>query len=107
MTGNDPNKTREVDRRAFRDDRPERGARRDTWTTGIVPYNSEGTRATLPPRFYQTKPFVMLKKMHLYGSGRMGCIDYRKMTNGFVFLEMGGRGGPAGRCGRGGQTLAL
>ena len=25
------------------------GTRRDTWTTGIVPYNSEGTRATLPP----------------------------------------------------------
>ena len=40
------------------------------------------------PRFYQTKPFVMLKKMHLYWSERKGCADYRKMTNSFVFLEM-------------------
>ena len=39
-----------------------------------------------PLRFYQTKPFVMLKKLHLYYSERMGCADYRKMTNGFVFL---------------------
>ena len=41
----------------------------------------------LPPRFYQTKPFVMLAKWHLYFWERVGCVDYRKMTNGFVFLE--------------------
>jgi len=38
------------------------------------------------PRFCETKPFVMLNKTHLYHSERMGCADYRKMTNGFVFL---------------------
>jgi hypothetical protein len=38
-----------------------------------------------PPHFCQTKPFVMLKKMHLYDSERKGCADYRKMTTGFVF----------------------
>ena len=42
----------------------------------------------LPPRFYQTKPFVMLRKSYLCGTGRRGYVDYRKMTNGFVFLEM-------------------
>ena len=41
-----------------------------------------------PPRFYQTKPFVMLAKLHSYSSERMGYEDYRKMTNGFVFLGM-------------------
>src|ERR1035437_8444076 len=46
------------------------------------------------PAICETQPFVMLKKPHLYGSERRGCIDYRKMTNGFVFLEMGGRGVP-------------
>ena len=39
-------------------------------------------------RFYQTKPFVMFKKWHRYFSERVACVDYRKMTNDFVFLEM-------------------
>ena len=42
---------------------------------------------TTPPHFYQTKPFVMLKETHLYGSERIRYVDYRKMTNGFVFRE--------------------
>jgi hypothetical protein len=31
----------------------------------------------------------MLKKTHLYGSERIGYVDYRKMTNGFVFWRNG------------------
>jgi len=40
----------------------------------------------LPPQFYQTKPFVMLRKSYLCGTGISSCVDYRKMTNGFVFV---------------------
>jgi hypothetical protein len=47
----------------------------------------QGRRGYTPPHFYQTKPFVMLKKKHLYGSERIGYVDYRKMTTGFVFRE--------------------
>jgi hypothetical protein len=53
-------------------------------------WHTDGT--PLPPRFYQTKPFVMLGKSYLCGTGRSGCIDYRKMTNGFVFLENATKG---------------
>ena len=48
---------------------------------------------SVPPRFYQTKPVVMLRKSYLYGTGRGSYVDYRKMTTGFVFWRM--------RCGRG------
>src|ERR1039458_8154737 len=41
------------------------------------------------PRFYQTKPIVMLGKTYLCGTRRMGCVDYRKMTTGFVFSGIG------------------
>ena|ERR1017187_4883578 len=37
------------------------------------------------PRFYQTKPFVMLAKSQLKYVKATGYADYRKMTNGFVF----------------------
>ena len=60
-------------------------------TERVPPY--DGARRTYPPRFYQTKPVVMLTKMQLCDSERMSCIHYRKMTTGFVFREMGGRGG--------------
>ena len=39
-------------------------------------------------RFCETNPFVMLNKLHLCDSERMGYRVYRKMTNGFVFSEM-------------------
>jgi hypothetical protein len=34
----------------------------------------------------------MLKKKHLYGSERIGYVDYRKMTTGFVFSRLEGKG---------------
>src|ERR1019366_5799287 len=55
------------------------------WLQGRV---LRGRGGPQKPAFCETKPFVMLKKTHLYDSERMGCADYRKMTNGFVFLEM-------------------
>jgi len=55
---------------------------------GLATARNRHTDGTpLPPRFYQTKPVVMLRKSYLYGTGRRSCVDYRKMTTGFVFLE--------------------
>jgi hypothetical protein len=59
----------------------------DGWASRPTPILTEDQWASTP-RFYQTKPFVMLRKQHLCDSERMGCIHYRKMTNGFVFLEV-------------------
>src|ERR1017187_10253628 len=53
------------------------------------------------PRFCETKPFVMLRKSYLCGTGRRSYVDYRKMTNGFVFLEMRARGEDADAMARG------
>src|ERR1017187_4689213 len=40
-------------------------------------------------RFCETKPIVMLRKLHLYCLWRTSWIDCRKMTNGFVFSSRG------------------
>src|SRR5882724_8508816 len=48
-------------------------------------FTQEGSPLNTP--FCETKPFVMLEKWHLYGSERRGCIDYEKMTNGFVSVR--------------------
>ena len=50
-----------------------------------------GEGRPIPPRFYQTKPVVMLRKSYLCGARRMGYVDYRKMTTGFVFPGWKGR----------------
>ena len=52
-------------------------------TARLAAVRRSGERENMP--FCETKPFVMLKELHLYGSERNSCIDYRKMTNGFVF----------------------
>jgi hypothetical protein len=49
----------------------------------------QGRRGRKNLYFCETKPFVMLRKSYLCGMGRMGYVDYRKMTNGFVFGETG------------------
>src|ERR1035437_3816913 len=66
-----------------------RDGRRGTVGHGALP-TTGGRGRPQKPAFCETKPFVMLRKTHLYGSERKSCADYRKMTNGFVF---GGRRG--------------
>jgi len=74
----------------------ETGAQRNWTSRPRSPSAATGGWATLKHAFCETKPFVMLKKSHLYGTRRMGCVDYRKMTNGSVFS--------VGRKGRTGGT---
>jgi hypothetical protein len=73
-------------------------------TCGAVAHRAQpkpsGRQGLQKPRFYQTKPFVMLKKSYLCGTRRMGCVDYRKMTNGFVFSGPEERPGDGARGGR-------
>jgi hypothetical protein len=84
-------------RKAMREERkPSRENRRDACSTRRRK-DTGGTPAPLPGReggpqnmrFCETKPIVMLGKLHLYGLWRRSWIDYRKMTNGFVFSGRG------------------
>ena len=66
-----------------------RGGTERTAGTAVPTNDQEG--GLQKPAFCETNPFVMLTKTHLYGSERMGCVHYRKMTNGFVFAGRRGR----------------
>src|ERR1039457_1107931 len=60
--------------------------------TALTERGYRGEEGTQKHAFCETNPIVMLSKLHLYGLWRMSWIDYRKMTNGFVFLV--GKKGP-------------
>src|ERR1700690_3974552 len=46
---------------------------------------SRGGEGTPTPRFYQTKPVVKLANGAVSTCDAVCCVDYRKMTTGFVF----------------------
>ena len=50
-------------------------------------------------RFCETKPFVMLANSPLRDVRAISYVDYTKMTNGFVFGEIGCGDGGNGRDG--------
>ena len=64
-------------------------------TTGGSLLREDATKARLPAplggrgpqnlHFYQTKPIVILANISLTYVNATGCVDYKKMTNGFVF----------------------
>src|ERR1035438_9105726 len=49
---------------------------------------SEDEKGGTTPRFYQTKPVVMLANSQLTHVNSGSYVDYRKMTNGFVFSKL-------------------
>jgi len=64
----------------------ELGCAAGTDSAHLVRLGYRGEEGTQKHAFCETKPIVMLGKPHLYGLWRTSWIDYRKMTNGFVFF---------------------
>ena len=60
---------------------------------GVATARNRHAGGTPPtPRFYQTKPVVIWANGGLSICGGGHCVDYRKMTTGFVFWRMLRRG---------------